>query len=137
MASTLVRKTRRQGATNQKSKNKPATEAARRPAISRTERPGGRNARRTAPSGSAPAMGPEREQLLRYARAVLEPLSSLEMLCEADDRMQNRIVFMNRAALEAMSLNHRQLNPLLRGADVRKALGQSIHQFHRDPERIR
>jgi hypothetical protein len=59
------------------------------------------------------------------------------MICEADDRMQNRIVFMNRAALEAMSLNHRQLNPLLRGADVRRALGQSIHQFHRDPERIR
>ncbi len=26
---------------------------------------------------------------------------------------------------------------MLRGADVRKAVGQSIHQFHRDPERIR
>ena len=79
----------------------------------------------------------EQEQLLGYARLLLEPLSSLEMLCEADDRMQNRLFFMNGAALEAMSLNHRQLNPLLRGADVRKALGHSIHQFHRDPERIR
>ena len=51
--------------------------------------------------------------------------------------MENPILFMNRAALEAMSLNHRRLNPLLRGADVRKAIGCSIHQFHRDPERIR
>jgi hypothetical protein len=68
---------------------------------------------------------------------LLEPLSSLEMLCEADENMENPILFMNRAALEAMSLNHRRLNPLLRGADVRKALGSSIHHFHRDPERIR
>jgi hypothetical protein len=79
----------------------------------------------------------ERERLLEYARLLLEPLSSLEMLCDADENMENRILYMNRAALEAMSLNHRRLNPLLRGADVRKAFGCSIHQFHRDPERIR
>ena len=68
---------------------------------------------------------------------LLEPLSSLEMLCDADENMENPILYMNRAALEAMSLNHGRLNPLLRGADVRKAFGHSIHQFHRDPERIR
>ena len=79
----------------------------------------------------------ERERLLEYARTLLEPLSSLEMLCEADERMENRIFFMNRAALETMSLNHRRLNPQLRGADVRQADGRSIHQFHKDPERIR
>ena len=44
---------------------------------------------------------------------------------------------MNRAANEAMSLNHKRLNPSLRGADVRHALGRSTHQFHKDPERIR
>ena len=80
---------------------------------------------------------PEREKLLEYARKLLEPLSSLEMLCEADDKMENLIFYMNRAATEAMNLNHRRLNPLLRGADVRNALGRSIHQFHKDPERIR
>jgi hypothetical protein len=79
----------------------------------------------------------ERERLLEYARLLLEPLSSLEMLCDADENMENPILYMNRASLEAMSLNHRRLNPLLRGADVRKAFGCSIHQFHRDPERIR
>lgn len=79
----------------------------------------------------------ERGRLLESARALLEPLSSLEMLCEADEGMENRIFFMNRAALEAMSLNHRRLNPQLRGADVRQADGHSIHQFHKEPERIR
>jgi methyl-accepting chemotaxis protein len=79
----------------------------------------------------------ERDDLLEYARILLEPLSSLEMLCEADEDFVNSVFFMNRAAVEAMNLNHRRLNPLLRGADVRKALGCSIHQFHLDPEHIR
>lgn len=79
----------------------------------------------------------EREQLLEHARALLEPLSTLEMLCEADEKMENAVFYMNRAAVEVMNMNHRRLNPLLHGADVRHALGHSIHQFHRDPERIR
>ena len=101
----------------------------------------GRTAERKASrAGTSPEQreaNAERERLLEYARVLLEPLSSLEMLCEADESMENTIIFMNRAALESMSLNHRRLNPLLRGADVRKALGCSIHQFHRDPDRIR
>jgi hypothetical protein len=96
-----------------------------------------REAARAAASLERREANSEQERLLEYARILLEPLSSLEMLCEADENMENRVVFMNRAALEAMSLNHRRLNPQLRGADVRKALGCSIHQFHRDPERIR
>lgn len=79
----------------------------------------------------------EREQLLWHARTLLSPLSSFEMLCEADEEMNNVIFFMNPAAVEAMSLHHRQLNPFLKGADVRNAHGRSIHQFHKDPERIR
>lgn len=79
----------------------------------------------------------ERQQLAEFARALLEPLSSLEMLCEADEKMENVIFYMNPAAKEAMNLNHKRLNPLLRGADVRNAEGRSIHQFHKDPERIR
>ena len=100
-------------------------------------RPAGRQAPRAKTSARERGEGSEREQLLDYARALLEPLASLEMLCDADEQMENPILFMNHAALEAMSLNHRRLNPLLRGADVRKAIGCSIHQFHRDPERIR
>ena len=80
---------------------------------------------------------PERARLLEHAQTLLGPLSSLEMLCEADERMENAIFYMNRAATEAMNLNHSRLNPTLRGADVRKALHHSIHQFHKDAERIR
>jgi methyl-accepting chemotaxis protein-like sensor/chemoreceptor zinc-binding protein len=78
-----------------------------------------------------------RERILEHARILLEPLSSLEMLCEADDKMENVIFFMNRAAIDTMHLHHQRLNPSLRGADVRKALNHSIHQFHKDPEIIR
>jgi methyl-accepting chemotaxis protein len=80
---------------------------------------------------------PERERLLEHARLLLEPLSSLEMLCEADQAMENGIFYMNRAALETMTMNHKRLNSSLNGADVRNALGRSIHQYHKDPERIR
>ena len=79
----------------------------------------------------------ERAQLLENAQRLLGPLASMEMLCDADDKMENAIFYMNRAALDAMKFNHKRLNPLLRGADVRAALGHSIHQFHKDPERIR
>ncbi len=94
-------------------------------------------ARPAAASSAKREAASEMERLVDYARTLLEPLSTLEMLCEADEKMENRIFFMNRAALETMSLNHRRLNPQLRGADVRRADGNSIHQFHRDPERIR
>jgi len=136
MASIAVQHNKRRAGngTSAKAKTRPSKNGAPPQSRSRT---GNRKARSAASAVTKRATEPEREQILRHARLLLEPLSSLEMLCEADERMQNRIVFMNRAALEAMSLNHRQLNPQLRGADVRNALGQSIHQFHKDPERIR
>ena len=82
-------------------------------------------------------MNMSRNDLLDYAKALLEPLSSMEMLCEADEAMENTIFFMNRVALDTMNFHHQRLNPMLRGADVRTAMGHSIHQFHKDPERIR
>ena len=81
--------------------------------------------------------GAERESLLKHARLLLGPLTSLEMLCDADEKMENVIFYMNRSAIQAMNLNHSRLNPMLHGADVRNAQGRSIHQFHKDPERIR
>jgi len=119
-------------------KTKPSrTARPRRSGVSPAARAAGRRAPRAAASAEQREGNSERELLLEYAKVLLEPLSSLEMLCEADGDMENPIFYMNRAALEAMNLNHRRLNPLLRGADVRKAFGCSIHQFHKDPERIR
>jgi len=74
---------------------------------------------------------------LHYLQQALEPLDSLEMLAEADAAMDNRVFFMNRAARETMEQFHTALNAALHGADVRSALGHSIHQFHQDPQRIR
>nr|WP_288118315.1 methyl-accepting chemotaxis protein [Thiomonas sp.] len=68
---------------------------------------------------------------------VLDPLDTLEMLAEADEAMDNKIFYMNRTALDTMARFHQGLNAALRGADVRNAFNHSIHQFHKDPERIR
>jgi methyl-accepting chemotaxis protein len=139
MASMVI-PNRRQGSkdTIPEAKTK-ASKAARprRSGVSSAALAAGDKVPRAAGSAEQREKHSERGQLLEYARVLLEPLSSLEMLCDADENMENPIFFMNRAALETMNLNHRRLNPLLRGADVRKALGCSIHQFHRDPERIR
>ena len=119
-------------------KTKPSKAARpRRSGAGSAARTEGRQAPRAATPTEQREANAEREMLLEYARVLLEPLSSLEMVCEADEDMENTVIFMNRAALESMNLNHRRLNPLLRGADVRKAHGCSIHQFHKDPERIR
>jgi len=136
MASTVIPNHQPTGNGRVPAKPAPATPSAR----------AARQHRVAAKPGSHPPARPSREQvsgarqrelLLEHARLLLDPLSTLEMLCEADEKMENRIFYMNRAALEAMNLNHRRLNASLRGADVRNALGRSIHQYHRDPERIR
>lgn len=77
------------------------------------------------------------EIFLHYTQELLAPLDTLEMLAEADERMENVIFYMNPAAQRTMENAHTGLNAELRGADVRTAYGHSIHQFHKDPERIR
>ncbi len=77
------------------------------------------------------------KMVLHYIQELLDPLDTLEMLAEADEKMENIIFYMNPTARKVMDRVHSELNPQLRGADVRKAYGYSIHQFHKDPERIR
>jgi len=76
--------------------------------------------------------------VLEIVKQTLDPLDSLEMLAEADPGYENKIFYMNPKALKVMERFHWQLNSHLpSGTDFRSALGYSIHQFHRDPERIR
>lgn len=75
--------------------------------------------------------------ILHILKQTLDPLDSLEMLAEADPAYENKIFYMNPKALKVMAYYHTQLGAQLRGADVRTALDHSIHQFHKDPERIR
>jgi hypothetical protein len=77
------------------------------------------------------------EQLLFWADQFLGSLDTLEMLAEADDAFDNKILYMNTTARDTMARFHRGLNSALHGADVRSAFGKSIHQFHKDPERVK
>lgn len=78
------------------------------------------------------------EAILDILKQTLDPMDSLEMLAEADERYENKIIYMNPTALKVMANHHERLAVHLPGhADVRTALGHSIHQFHKDPERIR
>jgi len=135
MLSMVIPKHQNAARKEAKTKTKTAQEATRprRSAAGRSSRQGSRPPVRQ--NDRVPKA--DRERLIEHAQRLLEPLASLEMLCEADEEMENVIFFMNRTALETMSLYHRQLTPHSKGADVRNALGHSIHQFHKDPERIR
>ncbi|UFS72584.1 methyl-accepting chemotaxis protein [Geomonas sp. RF6] len=66
---------------------------------------------------------------------MLDNVDNIVMLC--DTTTDNKIFYMNRRAKEMMRDCRAALNAGLRGADVAHAEGNSIHQFHRDPERIR
>ncbi len=78
------------------------------------------------------------ETLLDILKQTLDPLDSMEMLAEADEAFENKIIYMNPTALHVMARYHSKLADHLPGhADTRTALGHSIHQFHKDPERIR
>ena len=78
------------------------------------------------------------QEVLRGMREVLEPLSSMEMLAEADENMENIVFYMNAKAKSVFAMHRTALNALLPpGSDVTQAEGRSIHQFHKDPERIR
>ncbi|WP_308389848.1 methyl-accepting chemotaxis protein [Acidithiobacillus sp. AMEEHan] len=74
---------------------------------------------------------------LHILQQALDPLDSMEMLAEADAAYENKIFYMNPKALKVMDHYHSALGEQLRGTDVRTALNHSIHQFHKDPERIR
>src|SRR6476620_5563861 len=50
---------------------------------------------------------PEREQLLEYARVLLEPRSSRVVVCDAEENLEKPIFLMNRAALGTMNVNPR------------------------------
>ena len=65
---------------------------------------------------------------------ILDCLDNIVMLCDAGH--ENKIFYMNKAAGDAMHRYHDDLTRAT-GTDVGHAFGNSIHQFHKDPERIR
>jgi len=77
------------------------------------------------------------EKKMRYKKLmqILDNVDNVVMLC--DTTSENKIFYMNRKARELMQQHRQELNAGLRGADVANADGNSIHQFHKDPNRIR
>jgi methyl-accepting chemotaxis protein len=66
---------------------------------------------------------------------VLDNVDNIVMLC--DTTPDNKVIYMNSRARELMTRHRAELNAGLRGADVANAAGKSIHQYHKDPGRIR
>ena len=66
---------------------------------------------------------------------MFDKVDNIVMLCDATP--DNKIFYMNSRAKELMGQHRCELNSGLRGADVANASGNSIHQYHKDPARIR
>ena len=66
---------------------------------------------------------------------MLDNVDNIVLLC--DTTPENKVFYMNSRARELMSRHRSELNAGLRGADVGNVAGKSIHQFHKDPDRIR
>jgi methyl-accepting chemotaxis protein len=76
-----------------------------------------------------------KEAEINQLKQVLDHLDQLVMM--ADTTHENKLFYMNRKALDTMARYRMQLNGGLRGADVANAMGNSIHQFHRNPDNQR
>ena len=80
-------------------------------------------------------LAPLQKDLAMYTSA-LDEIDAVIML--ADTTPENKIFYMNRCAREFMSNKRTMMNQaLVAGADVGTAMHNSIHQFHRDPSRVK
>ncbi|MBU2766740.1 hypothetical protein HAP94_11155 [Acidithiobacillus ferrivorans] len=79
----------------------------------------------------------EKQQFITYAESFLEHSASMEMLCAADKKMENPILYLNEAARDFLQHGGVPTIHIPRGSDASVLLGQSIHFFHTNPERER
>lgn len=68
-------------------------------------------------------------------KRVIDNVNDVVMLC--DTTPENRVFYMNETARQVFVKHRDALNGALSGADVGRADGNSIHQFHRDPNKVR
>lgn len=76
-----------------------------------------------------------REAEISRLKQMLDNVSNVVMLC--DNTNENQVIYMNRVARETFGRYRAELNRGLRGADVANADGRSIHQYHKNPDRVR
>ena len=78
----------------------------------------------------------DQEQEIHKLQTMLDNVDNLIML--ADTSPDNVITYMNKTARETFSQHRADLNQKFRaGVDVTNAHHRTIHQFHKDPDRIR
>ena len=77
----------------------------------------------------------DKDNEIKKLMQMLDNVDNVVMLCDTTN--DNKIFYMNRKAKELMQQHRSELNSGLREADVSNAFGNSIHQFHKDPGRIR
>ncbi|MBV8679914.1 MAG: methyl-accepting chemotaxis protein [Aquitalea sp.] len=78
----------------------------------------------------------QQQRQLQQFQSMLDHVDNLIML--ADTSSDNTIFYMNRTARDVLAQHRTMMNQKFRaGVDVNNAHLHSIHQFHRDPDRIR
>lgn len=77
----------------------------------------------------------EKEAEIKKLIQMLDNVDNIVMLCDATP--ENKIFYMNSRAKETMLQRRSELNSGLRGADVVNVFNNSIHQYHKDPARVK
>ncbi|MDD2539902.1 MAG: methyl-accepting chemotaxis protein [Desulfuromonadaceae bacterium] len=77
----------------------------------------------------------EKDAEIRKLMQMIDNVDNIVMLCDATP--ENKIFYMNTRAKELLQRHRSELNAGLGGADVGNASDNSIHQYHKDPGRVK
>ena len=77
----------------------------------------------------------EKDAEIKKLMQIVDNVDNIVMLCDATS--ENKIFYMNSRAKDLLQRFRSELNAGLRGADVSNAINNSIHQFHKDPGRVK
>jgi len=77
----------------------------------------------------------EKDAEIQKLIQMIDNVDNIVMLCDASS--ENKVFYMNARAKELLQRHRADLNSGLRGADVGAAFNNSIHQYHKDPSRVK
>ena len=77
----------------------------------------------------------EKEAEIKKLMQMIDNVDNIVLLCDATP--ENKIFYLNNRAKELLQRFRSELNAGLRGADVGNAFNNTIHQFHKDPGRVK
>jgi hypothetical protein len=77
----------------------------------------------------------EKDAEIKKLMQMIDNVDNIVILCDATQ--ENKIFYMNTRAKDMLQKHRSDLNAGLRGADVGNAFNNSIHQYHKDPGRVK